>query len=201
METLHRLICFKGVSKIVEVRKSLLPMANKGVFALSTIEKNSFITLYPGIYYASPPLLQALDGTPPAQVSDLNSQRMQNSVYIMACEGGGFIDAGEEHSHHENAIGHIVNHSTKKNNVLTQTFYWHEVIAKHSNRPNVNRFCSEANWYIDDHGVVQKYFQDCAPLKGVALRATRDIALGEELLLDYSLSQKDRARLPWYYEQ
>lgn len=188
----------------VVVGQSSIFGAGSGVFAAQrVVDRDSVLSLYPGFYYALPPVTSFVDGSPPLQVSDLNAERLANSRYIMSCDGGGFIDAAKEPRDISMMCAHIVNHSAQRWNSKAVTFLWAELLHSHPEAarllPGVNRVDEEAIWFMDDETQPVYYKSSRVALKGIAIVAARPLVRAEEVLIDYKFNARERAGIPWYY--
>jgi len=192
------------------VRKSTIPGANNGVFVTRSVEAGQVLCLYPGRYYAPPPITSSFDGSPPLQVSDLNDARLKGSVYIMGCTNGGFIDAANLELVHPLSCGHIVNHSRRLTNAEPQTFVWSDfwdLRAQFQSSPNlhffrdVNVLDKDAIWFLNHEGKPVNYSNNCVAIKGIAIVSTAPIERGSEVFIDYKFSNDHVRNLDWYREE
>ena len=186
----------------VVVRQSSIVGAGSGVFTVQRVDRDCVLSLYPGFYYALPPVTSFVDGSPPFQVSDLNRERLANSRYIMSCDGGGFIDAAKEPRDISLKCGHIVNHSAQRWNSTAVTFLWSELLKHHPRAsqllPGINRVDEGAIWFMSDEEQPVYYNSSLVTLKGIAIVAARPLDKDEEVLIDYKFNARESTGIPWY---
>jgi hypothetical protein len=170
--------------------------AGKGVFARQFIAEKSAVCLYPGVYTPGLPL--ALSDAVylgreslPSQVDPSENDKIVN----LQGTTGGYIDGHElvtnNLTQNPLACAHLVNHSRIVNNVEIKSFWWHNVMDRHIDPtyfyllPNRRR-SDGCPWFSHNNEIVTF---DCeeTPCAGAVFAATRDIEVGEEILLDYGL--------------
>jgi hypothetical protein len=204
----------------VRIGKSSVLEGGSGVFATQDIRRGELVTLYAGIQFPQPPLKpnpnpDSLSGKAQILIPDLET----NDYIINLSEtGAGYID-GHNADVSSLHCGQIVNHppSAIQPNVDMIEFLWKSVAVQQQQqkgeeglimvKERAKRINSlyQGPWFVDEmqrrvHTPSPRDPQYWSLLAGCALVASRDLAEGEELWLDYQLNvdRVDVETKAWY---
>jgi hypothetical protein len=184
-------------------------IAGKGVFALTTIEKDQVVALYPGIY--TPPLPRFL-ATPLDDCSVMSyylankvsptGSAVEENAYILNLQlVGGYLDGesltkGRPLDANPSACGHLINHSPTLSNVDFESFVWSDMILAADDElyqiPNERRQ-DGTPWYLEGERIIRfpspenSIEENFHTVCGAAFVTRRQIDEGEELFLNYRL--------------
>jgi hypothetical protein len=202
----------------VLVRDSTIPGAGQGVFSQHSAKPGTVLCLYPGVH--TPALPTTVDDDSflylANQITPSGSPPCENAhILNLHSIGGGYLDGAALRvgnrilDANPNACAHFVNHSVKRANVNVLSFAWSNVLTPHFKAsldkqslyqiPNEVR-SDNSPWYYDA-GTNEVVLLDgrVGSNFGAAVRATKPIAVHEELFLDYGVIAPLPAwAKPWY---
>eukprot|EP00658_Telonema_sp_P-2_P012735 TRINITY_DN14844_c0_g1_i1.p1 TRINITY_DN14844_c0_g1~~TRINITY_DN14844_c0_g1_i1.p1 ORF type:complete len:229 (+),score=46.29 TRINITY_DN14844_c0_g1_i1:217-903(+) len=169
------------------VTSSLGQSAGNGVFALRAVPEGTALCLYPGAHRI------------PCGVSkrcrssiERAQEEQEHNPYLLSLQGGtpGMLDGNPESDGYQqisatgalenpSAVGHLVNHGVDAANVEVATFNWAKVLEGQpvqERYPLPNFLCGSSR------------DSEPAALGGAVFFALREIEAGEELFVDYGLT-------------
>ena len=190
----------RSVAPVVKVRSSEVQGAGLGVFATQPITKEDPVCFYPGVF--SPGLPRALSDATYFGNTSLPSgvHPPEMNAYILNLKStGGYLDGLATGGMTDNpvACAQLVNHNRQRQNVHVVSFWWYAVLDDMTSFdaddefyriPNQRR-CDGAPRFFHNNEMVYFEKHTTTHCAGAVLCASRDLADGEELYLDYGLQQ------------